>query len=148
MTRSLAGKLTDTIGSRWVVLGGTILTLLGTLPFALGAADTSEVLLAISLIVRGGGLGGLMLPIMATAYEGLSKELIPHASSATRILQQIGGAFGASVFAVILQNQINAQSVHDISTLNTAFNHTFMWSVGFTIVSLVFIFFLPHKKRA
>ncbi|MGG1614664.1 MFS transporter, partial [Paenibacillus phoenicis] len=67
---------------------------------------------------------------------------------ATRILQQIGGAFGASVFAVILQNQINAQSVHDISTLNTAFNHTFMWSVGFTIVSLVFIFFLPHKKRA
>ncbi|MFR9712073.1 hypothetical protein ACL02P_22305 [Paenibacillus sp. MB22_1] len=113
-----------------------------------GAADTSEVLLAISLIVRGGGLGGLMLPIMATAYEGLSKELIPHASSATRILQQIGGAFGASVFAVILQNQINAQSVHDISTLNTAFNHTFMWSVGFTIVSLVFIFFLPHKKRA
>lgn len=83
MTRSLAGKLTDTIGSRWVVLGGTILTLLGTLPFALGVADTSEVLLAISLIVRGGGLGGLMLPIMATAYEGLSKELIPHASSAT-----------------------------------------------------------------
>jgi EmrB/QacA subfamily drug resistance transporter len=148
MTRSLAGKLTDTIGSRWVVFVGTILTLLGTLPFALGAADISEVLLAISLIVRGGGLGGLMLPIMATAYEGLAKELIPHASSATRILQQIGGAFGASVFAVILQNQINTQPVHNITTLNTAFNHTFMWSVGFTIVSLVFIIFLPHKKTS
>ncbi|WP_059047052.1 MDR family MFS transporter [Paenibacillus rubinfantis] len=143
LTRSLAGKLTDTIGSRWVVLGGTILTLLGTLPFALGAADTSEILLAISLIVRGGGLGGLMLPIMATAYEGLSKELIPHASSATRILQQIGGAFGASVFAVILQNQIHTQAA-----LNTAYNHTFMWSVVFTVLSLGFIIFLPHKKRA
>ena len=147
MTRSLAGKLTDTIGSRWVVFVGTVLTLLGTLPFALGAADISEVLLAISLIIRGGGLGGLMLPIMATAYEGLSKELVPHASSATRILQQIGGAFGASVFAVILQNQINSQPVHDVSALNTAFNHTFMWSVVFTIVSLVFIIFLPHKKK-
>ncbi|GIP50290.1 MFS transporter [Paenibacillus sp. J53TS2] len=146
LTRSLAGKLTDTIGSRWVVLCGTLLTLLGTLPFALGAADTSEVLLAVSLIVRGGGLGGLMLPIMATAYEGLAQELIPHASSATRILQQIGGAFGASVFAVILQNQIKTGSTRDITMLNTAYHHTFMWSVGFTILSLLFIAFLPNKR--
>ncbi|WP_178023497.1 MDR family MFS transporter [uncultured Paenibacillus sp.] len=146
LTRSLAGKLTDTIGSRWVVLCGTLLTLLGTLPFALGGADTSEVLLAISLLVRGGGLGGLMLPIMATAYEGLTQELVPHASSATRILQQIGGAFGASVFAVILQNQINAQSVHNLATLNAAYHHTFMWTVGFTVLSFLFIAFLPNKR--
>lgn len=35
MTRSLAGKLTDTIGSRWVVLGGTILTRLTPNPFTI-----------------------------------------------------------------------------------------------------------------
>ncbi|MEC0235686.1 MFS transporter [Paenibacillus kribbensis] len=88
MTRSLAGKLTDTIGSRWIVLCGTLLTILGTLPFAFCVTNTSELLLAIALIVRGGGLGGVMLPIMATAYEGLRKEQVPHASSAPRILQQ------------------------------------------------------------
>ncbi|GGH76388.1 EmrB/QacA subfamily drug resistance transporter [Pullulanibacillus pueri] len=146
LTRSLAGKLTDAIGSRWVVLCGTLLTLIGTIPFAFCGAHTSEFLLAIALVVRGGGLGGVMLPIMATAYDGLSKEQIPHASSATRILQQIGGAFGASVLAVILQNQMTSQSALTIAARNTAFNHTFMWTVGFTLMSLIFIVFLPHKK--
>ncbi|WP_025716446.1 MDR family MFS transporter [Paenibacillus sp. 1-18] len=148
MTRSLAGKLTDTIGSRWIVLCGTLLTILGTLPFAFCVTNTSELLLAIALVVRGGGLGGVMLPIMATAYEGLRKEQVPHASSATRILQQIGGAFGASVLAVILQNQMTSPSVNNITTLNTAFNHTFMWTVGFTLISLIFISFLPNKKSS
>jgi EmrB/QacA subfamily drug resistance transporter len=146
LTRSLAGKITDSIGSRWVVLWGTLLTILGTIPFAFCGAHTSELLLAIALVVRGGGLGGVMLPIMATAYEGLSKEQVPHASSTTRILQQIGGAFGASVLAVILQNQMTSQSGINITTRNTAFNHTFMWTVGFTLISLIFIAFLPNKK--
>ncbi|GIP12379.1 multidrug efflux MFS transporter [Paenibacillus macerans] len=145
LTRSLAGKLTDTIGSRWIVLCGTLLTIFGTIPFAFCRANTSEFLLAIALVVRGGGLGGVMLPIMATAYEGLSKKQVPHASSATRILQQIGGAFGASVLAIILQNQMTSQSVISITTRNTAFNHTFMWTVGFTLISLLFIAFLPNK---
>ncbi|MCM3698777.1 MDR family MFS transporter [Paenibacillus macerans] len=146
LTRSLAGKLTDTIGSRWIVLCGTLLTIFGTIPFAICRANTNEFLLAIALVVRGGGLGGVMLPIMATAYEGLSKEQVPHASSATRILQQIGGAFGASVLAIILQNQMTSQSVINITTRNMAFNHTFMWTVGFTLISLLFIAFLPNKK--
>ncbi|CAM4187001.1 MAG: MDR family MFS transporter [Paenibacillus macerans] len=146
LTRSLAGKLTDTIGSRWIVLCGTLLTIFGTIPFAFCRANTSEFLLAIALVVRGGGLGGVMLPVMATAYEGLSKKQVPHASSATRILQQIGGAFGASVLAIILQNQMTSQSVISITTRNTAFNHTFMWTVGFTLISLLFIAFLPNKK--
>ncbi|WP_233096075.1 MFS transporter [Alicyclobacillus sp. SO9] len=115
LTRSLAGRLTDTIGSRWVVLTGTLLTLLGTLPFALCGPHINEVLLAVALVVRGPGLGGVLLPVMAAAYTGLSKEQIPHASSATRILQQIGGAFGASVLAVILQNQIAGQSVINVA---------------------------------
>ncbi|MGZ7441378.1 MDR family MFS transporter [Paenibacillus sp. TH7-28] len=148
LTRSLAGKLTDTIGSRWIVLCGTLLTIFGTIPFAFCRANTNEFLLAIALVVRGGGLGGVMLPIMATAYEGLSKEQVPHASSATRILQQIGGAFGASVLAIILQNQMTSQSVINITTRNAAFNHTFMWTVGFTLISLLFIAFLPNKKSS
>src|SRR5699024_988224 len=32
-TRALAGKLTDTIGARWVVFFSTVLTIIGTLPF-------------------------------------------------------------------------------------------------------------------
>ncbi|WP_248630986.1 DHA2 family efflux MFS transporter permease subunit, partial [Paenibacillus riograndensis] len=108
LTRSLAGKLTDQIGSRPVVLAGTLLTLLGTWPFTQLGADTSYYYLGAALIVRGAGLGAVFLPVMASAYIGLSSQQIPHASSTTRIMQQIGGAFGASVIAIILQNEYNS----------------------------------------
>ncbi|GGE44845.1 MFS transporter [Pullulanibacillus camelliae] len=143
LTRTLAGKLTDKIGPRFVVLAGILLTLIGTLPFAVVGPHPNSFLLAFSLIVRGAGLGGIMLPVMATSYQGLSKSQIPDASSMTRILQQIGGAFGASVLAVILQHHMTSDS---LLARADAFNDTFMWTVGFTLFSLVFALFLPHKQ--
>ncbi|MEN1966629.1 MDR family MFS transporter [Lentibacillus sp. N15] len=145
LTRSVAGKLTDTIGSRWVVFLGTALTILGTIPFVFSEADTSTVLISLALILRGAGLGAVLLPVMATAYIGLNKEEIPHASSMTRILQQIGGAFGASVLAIILQSQFHSLQAIDITARNIAFNHTFMWSTIFTAISLIFVVMLPTK---
>lgn len=53
LTRQLAGKLTDQIGSRPVVLAGTLLTLLGTWPLTQLGADTSYYFLSAVLVVRG-----------------------------------------------------------------------------------------------
>lgn len=82
---------------------------------------------------------------MASVYFGLSKKDIPHASSMTRIMQQIGGAFGSSVPAIILQSQLNDLNAIDITARNTAFNYAFMWTTIFTVISLVFVLFLPTK---
>lgn len=148
LTRSLAGKLTDTIGSRWVVFLSTGLTIVGTIPFIFTNADTSILFISLTLILRGAGLGGVMISIMAGVYVGLSKEDIPHASSMTRILQQIGGAFEASVLAVILQSQYNPLHAADITARNLAFNHTFMWITIFTAMSFIFVLLLPsHTKK-
>lgn len=51
LTRSLAGKLTDQIGSRPVVLAGTVLTILGTWPLTQLSGDTSYYYLSAALIV-------------------------------------------------------------------------------------------------
>jgi MarR family transcriptional repressor of emrRAB len=45
-------------------------------------------------------------PNMATAYTGRRPEQVPHASSATRILQPLGGSFGAAAMAVILETEL------------------------------------------
>lgn len=145
LTRSLAGKLTDTIGPRWVIFLSTILTILGTLPFIFSNADTSILFISLILILRGAGLGGIMISIMASVYIGLSKEDIPHASSMTRIMQQIGGAFGASVLAIILQSYLSSLNAIDITARNTAFNYAFMWTTIFTVISLIFVLLLPNK---
>ncbi|WP_262495557.1 MFS transporter [Paenibacillus sp. B2(2019)] len=147
LTRSLAGKLTDQIGSRPVVLVGTLLTILGTWPLTQLSADTSYYYLSAALIVRVAGLGTVFLPVMASAYIGLSSKQIPHASSSTRIMQQIGGAFGVSVIAIILQNEFNSVISHDPAAVAVAFDHTFIWSIAFSTLALIPAAFLPRIKR-
>jgi len=146
LTRSQAGKLTDRIGARPVVLAGLALTLAGTIPYALAGPRTSEILLAISLVIRGAGLGGVTIPIMAAAYRGLRPAQVPHASSATRILQQVGGSFGAAVFAMILQTQLTTHAARSIVGQAAAFDVAFWWSAGLIAVAVAAALLLPATK--
>lgn len=74
LTRSWIGKLTDRIGSRIIVIISLLVTIVGTLPFAFAGADTNQIILAVALLIRGAGLGGLLIPIMASAYLGLKRD--------------------------------------------------------------------------
>jgi len=134
LPRLVIGRLTDRFGPRPVVLAGTLVAALGTLPFALATAHTSEILLSAALVVRGAGLGGATIAVMAAAFEGLQPGQIPHASSATRIMQQVGGAFGASVLAVILARLALAHP--GTLGLASAFRGTFWWCLAFTVLAL------------
>ena len=138
LPRTLAGKLTDKIGPRLIVLAGIVLAAVGTVPFALAGLHTSYWLLGAALVVRGAGLGTATIAVMAGAFTGLSREQVPHASSATRIVQFVGGSFGAAVLvAVILDQQIAAHAAAGAAGLATAFGHTFWWCTGFTVLALL-----------
>lgn len=139
-TRGPVGRLVDRIGARPVVLAGLALTALGTAWYALAGAHTSEVLLAVALVVRGAGLSAANLAVMAAAYQGLERDQVPHASSATRVLQQVGGAFGTAVLAVILARQAAAHP------LAVAFDGTFRWSLAFTALAAVPALFLVGAR--
>src|SRR5581483_11200828 len=105
------------------------------------------VLLTAALLVRGAGQGAVTVPVMAAAYLELRREQIPHASSLTRILQQVGGAFGAAVLAVILQRQLAAHASASAGHA-VAFGHTFWWSLGFTALAIVPASLLPGPIHA
>jgi hypothetical protein len=119
-----------------VVLAGTVL---GTFAFT---RHTGEPLLAVSLVVRGAGLSGATIAVMAAAYEGLDRADIPHASSATRIMQQVGGSFGAAVLAVILQRGLAGHS--DAA----AFHLAFWCSLGFTAIAVLPALLLPGRRAS
>jgi EmrB/QacA subfamily drug resistance transporter len=135
LPRLFIGRLTDRLGPRPVVLAGTVLAVAGTVPFALAGAHTSEVLLSLALVVRGAGLGAATIAVMASAYEGLAAADIPQASSVTRITQQVGGAFGASVLAVILERQAAAHAGGGLAGAAAAFGATFWWCLGLTLLA-------------
>jgi EmrB/QacA subfamily drug resistance transporter len=142
LPRTIVGRLTDKLGPRPVVLAGIVLAAAGTVPFALAGVRTSDVLLAAALVVRGAGLGAATIAVMAGAFQGLSQAEIPHASSATRIMQQVGGAFGAAVLAVILAAQA-AGHAPGPAGLAAAYGHTFWWCTGFTALALGPALLLP-----
>jgi EmrB/QacA subfamily drug resistance transporter len=145
LPRTMAGRLTDRIGPRPVILTGMALAALGTVPFALAGPHTNEVLLCGALVVRGAGLAAATIAVMATAFTGLAPAQVPDASSATRILQQVGGSFGTAVLAVILALQVTRPGT--ATGLATAFDRTFWWSVGFTVVGALPALLLRPKPR-
>jgi EmrB/QacA subfamily drug resistance transporter len=141
-TRTLAGKLTDAVGARWVTFAGLLVVAAATVPFALAGSHTNRWLLVGTLVIRGIGLGGVTIPVMAASYTGLAKDEIPHASIITRVAQQVGGSFGTAVLAVVLSRAAVGQP------LAAAFDRAFWWSIAVTALALVLTRKLPVRPPA
>lgn len=142
-SRSMAGRLSDSIGARWLVMTGFILVLLGTLPFGFAGVHTNEWWLMAALFVRGLGLGIVTIPLMALGFRGLERAEVPDASIVTRIASQIGGSFGAAVLTVILAGA--AVGASSSAELASAFQQSFWWAVGFAGVGVLLSFALPGR---
>jgi EmrB/QacA subfamily drug resistance transporter len=146
LSRTLAGRLTDAMGARIVSIAGFIIMGVATIPFALADATTNEWWLAAVLVVRGFGMGAVMIPVMSVAFVGLERDEVPHASIITRLAQQVGGAFGTAILAVILE--ITTGGAQSVADLAHGFDVAFWWAVGFTVVAIAICFALPSKPRA
>ena len=146
LSRSLAGRLTDAIGAKWVSLVGFAIVGAATVPFALATATVSEWVLMAALVVRGFGLGAVTIPLMTAAFIGLDRPEVPHASIITRIAQQIGGSFGVALLAVILDGAL-ANTTGGAGSPITAFQQAFWWATGFTGLAMLLALALPGRPR-
>jgi EmrB/QacA subfamily drug resistance transporter len=132
LSRGLAGHLSDRFGGRWVAFAGLLVVALATLPFVFVRGTAG---LVVALVVRGVGLGAVTIPVMSSAYEGLEQSAVPHASIITRTAQQIGGSFGTTVLAVVLERSGD-------------FAVPFWWATGFTGLARLIALWLPARRRA
>jgi len=158
LTRQMIGKLTDEIGAKFVVLPAILLTLAGTIPFVFFGVTTPQWLVWAVLLVRGAGVGGFTVPVMADSYVGLEKPKIPVASVATRIIQNIGSAFGSAVLATVVSGMLARQADALAETALTkaalagtalakAYHAGFITSIIFMIIGIVPALFLTNKLR-
>ncbi|MDR8413577.1 multidrug efflux MFS transporter [Nonomuraea sp. 3-1Str] len=99
----LIGRYTDRLPPRPLALAGMAAATAGTLPFVFATADTDTFLLSVALLLRGVGFGVASLPVSVAVYRTLRPAAIPHATSASTVVQRIGAATGTALMAVILQ---------------------------------------------
>jgi EmrB/QacA subfamily drug resistance transporter len=148
------------LSARGLVVGGLVLTVLGSVAYAEAGHNPSEWLLGGSLAVRGVGMAITMIPVMTATYHGLRLEQIPRATTASRILQQIGGSLGTAVLAVVLADQIRrhggAAAAGALAGTSgghgpvprwvaEAFGTTFWYPVIFSALSIPLAFLIPNR---
>jgi drug/metabolite transporter (DMT)-like permease len=128
---------------------GVILTLAGLAILTRLTDNTSQVVLALAGLIAGLGLGTTTVPATMTSYREVAKGAIPNATSAIRIFQQLGGAFGAAILALILQHQIHstrpATPPPSPAGLSSAFATTFTWALIVAALALIPALLLPGK---
>jgi len=141
----ISGRLSDKLGPRPIVLTGLLLSAISTVTYTQLDAHTSLALLSSALVLNGAGIGAALVPSLASPYRGLRPDQIPRATSAIRILQQLGGSFGVSVLAVVLQRQLLSQA-HHAGNLALAYGHTFWWALAFIALAAVPTLLLPRHR--
>ena len=97
-----AGKLTDRVGSRWLV--GTGMTLLAVMLFyytQLGENESFWKLLP-GLLIGGFGMGLTMTPITAAAMSAVAVDKAGIGSAVLNSARQVGGSLGIAVMGAIV----------------------------------------------
>ena len=141
VARLTVGKLVARLGARLVTMASFLVAAAATVPFAFAGPHTSLWLLGAVLLIRGFGIGTVLVPPMSVAYQDVPSAGIPHATMNTRIAQQVGASFGIAIVAVVLQSLL----AHGAAS---AFQGAFWWAIGITIAALIPALALPAARAA
>ena len=108
----VAGRLTDKIGGKYILMSGLILfgAGMGWLALIAHPNSTWPSFLA-PLIVAGLGLGCIFAPLVTTAMRNIPPQLAGAASGVLNTVRQVGLVIGTAAVGALLQNRLVASMV-------------------------------------
>ncbi|MFG2005768.1 DHA2 family efflux MFS transporter permease subunit [Spirillospora sp. NPDC048911] len=103
----VAGRLSDKIGGKFILMGGLTLYAIGTF-WILSIADvgTSWTSFMAPFIVCGIGVGGVFAPMATEATRNVPRHLAGAASGVNNTIRQVGSVLGSAAVGAVLQNQL------------------------------------------
>jgi EmrB/QacA subfamily drug resistance transporter len=136
------GFLTDRFGCRAVCVSGTLLVILGTLPFLwMIQSHFSPALLVVALLARGAGQGAIGVPAVSAGYASIPKEKLALATTAANIVQRLGGPIATTIMTIV----ISLSATYFPASGPRAFMIAFVALIGFQLLVLCSANFLPVR---
>ena len=103
----VAGRLTDRVGGRHLLVVGLAVYALGMVGLAFLPTPTSTAAsFALPLVLVGIGIGASIAPTTTEAMRGIAPAQSGAASGVLNTARQVGGALGAAVIGAVLQNRL------------------------------------------
>ena len=131
LTAPFAGRLSDRIGGKYILMTGiTLFTIgMGSIAYIAGPDSTWINFLA-PAIVAGAGLGMTFAPMTTVAMRNIEPRVAGSASAVLNTIRQLGAAVGSAVIGAILQNQLattlHNQAVSHATALPSSFRDQFI----------------------
>jgi EmrB/QacA subfamily drug resistance transporter len=122
VTIALAGRWTDRLDPRWIVIAGLALFGLSSLLMAFAGRETGFTVLGIWLLIGRIGLGMIIPALSVAAVQALDERYIAYAASSVNFARQLGGTIGVNLLAVLLEWRLG---VHGGAGAVTAFQECF-----------------------
>ncbi|WLT02976.1 MFS transporter [Snodgrassella alvi] len=138
LARKFIYKSLSEINSFLIIGVGLIISAISILIIQVGG-NASEI---IGFTVRGSGLGIATIAVLSSPFEFCDKNQIKDTSAVTRVVQQIGGAFGG-VLSGILIYLTQAQLI----LVNNAYHVMFFVSLVFGVIAVIAYIFLGRVNK-
>jgi EmrB/QacA subfamily drug resistance transporter len=116
----LAGRLSDRLGSRWLLTGGMTLLAAQLLYFSRLGVHEGFWNLAPGMLLGGLGMPAVMAPATAAALSGVPVDRAGVGSAVLNSSRQLGGSIGVALMGAIMAHEIGGQQtpqafVHGLS---------------------------------
>ncbi|WP_197319888.1 DHA2 family efflux MFS transporter permease subunit [Saccharomonospora sp. NB11] len=139
----VVNRTIDRLAPRTLAVTGVALVIVATVPLTQLGALSDSVLAAV-LLVRGLGTAMIASPVLNLVFATVGRAALPRASSAFALLNNVGGAIGTAVVAVLLDVR------HTVESPTSAFATTFWCVLSLCVMALLGALRLPgeHPSRA
>lgn len=98
---AIVGRLYDQIGPKALVLCGTTLMIIGTIPFMFIQSTMPVWLITIMYAIRMIGNALVFSPVLSESFSGLNPQDISHATAMSNTLRQVFGSVSITLLIVI-----------------------------------------------
>src|SRR5438552_3302826 len=131
LTAPFAGRLSDRIGGKYILMAGISLFTIGIGLIAyIAEPDSTWINFLLPAVVAGLGIGMTFAPMTTVAMRNISPRVAGSASAVLNTIRQLGAAIGSAVVGAMLQNQLattlHDQAVSHASSLPAAFRNQFV----------------------